>query len=90
MRTQKERERAVKFLNFNVALFFIMRAKFYALEFLAPCFSPLKFLAPRSSLPEFCEAGFLELYFLISEFSVAEAFVPAFLPLEFSPIKFIF
>jgi len=29
VRTQKKRERAVKFLNFNVALFFIMRVKFY-------------------------------------------------------------
>ena len=95
MRIQKERAQAMKFLNFNVALFFIMRAKFYApsfcaLEFLASGFSPLKFSAPRSSLPELCEAEFLKLYFLILEFSVAEAFAPAFLPLEFSPIKFIF
>ena len=95
VRTQKERGQAAKFLNFNVALFFIMRAKFYAPEFCAPEFLvseflPLEFSAPRSLPPEFCEAGFLELYFLISEFSVAEAFAPAFLPLEFSPIKFIF
>ena len=50
VRTQKERGWAVKFLNFNVALFFIMRAKFYAPEFcapefLAPEFLPLEFLA---------------------------------------------
>ena len=38
VRIQKERGRAVKFLNFNVALFFIMRAKFYAPEFCAPEF----------------------------------------------------
>jgi len=40
-RIQKERGQAAKFLNFNVALFFIMRAKFYAQEFCAP-----EFLAP--------------------------------------------
>lgn len=37
-RIQKERGQAVKFLNFNVALFFIMRVKFYASEFCAPAF----------------------------------------------------
>ena len=66
-RIQKERAaQAVKFLNFNVASFFIMRAKFYAPEFCAPEFSvsefwSLKFLAPRSSPPELCEAGFCSL-----------------------------
>ena len=49
VRTQKERAQAVKFLNFNVALFFIMRAKFYAPEFCAPAF-----LAPWFSPLEFC------------------------------------
>ena len=90
----KKRGWAVKFLNFNAALFFIMRAKFYAPEFyapefLAPWFSLLEFSALWSSPPELCEAEFLKLYFLILEFSVAEAFAPAFLPLEFSSIKFI-
>ena len=41
VRTQKERAQAVKFLNFNVASFFIMRAKFYAPEFCASEFSAL-------------------------------------------------
>ena len=40
---QKERGQAVKFLNFNVALFFIIRAKFYASEFCAPEFSVSEF-----------------------------------------------
>jgi len=43
-RIQKERGRAVKFLNFNVALFFIMRAKFYAPKFCASEFLVSEFL----------------------------------------------
>ena len=76
VRTQKKRGRAVKFLNFNVALFFIMRAKFYAPEFCAPEFfvlefSLLKFSAPRSSLPELCEAEFCSLAVSALEFCEA-------------------
>lgn len=49
-RIQKERGQAVKFLNFDVALFFVMRVKFYtsefcASEFLVSEFLPLEFSA---------------------------------------------
>ena len=93
-RIQKERGRAVKFLNFNAALFFIMRAKFYAPEFCAPEFLaseflPLEFSAPRSSPPEFCKAEFLELYFFDIGIFCSRGICAHILPLEFSPIKFI-
>ena len=94
VRIQKERGRAVKFLNCNAALFFIMRAKFYAPEFCAPEFLaseflPLEFSAPRSSPTEFCKAEFLELYFFDIGIFCSRSIYAHILPLEFSPIKFI-